>query len=336
MSEVSDEAVEQVLVMFKCHLDVGFTDTEENVRRIYQDVHIPRAISLARRLRDAGEDRYVWTVPAWLLYRYLHQADPDQRRLAEQANRRRRPRVARAPLHLVHRAARQVQHRGIARLQRLARRCLRQADHRCSDDRRTRPHPRAGRAVGGRGNPVPRHWREPGMQSAGGALAAGGRTPTVRCGRAGPRPGQVERRRARPRRPRDPAGRTAAPGDRGPERPADAPLPLAGQRREGRHGPLPPPCLREHRPNSGPAVGRLDAGTRRQPRPPQRGFGPARLLDPAAQVPPRGRACGQPDSHRRCDRHDHSGTCPWRPGRSATAGSTAPDRTRGRPRAFER
>ncbi len=85
MSDVSDEAVEHVLVMFKCHLDVGFTDTEENVRRAYHDVHLPRAISLARRLRNAGEDRYVWTVPAWLLYRHLHQADPDQRRLAEKA-----------------------------------------------------------------------------------------------------------------------------------------------------------------------------------------------------------------------------------------------------------
>lgn len=85
MSEISDESVEQVLVMFKCHLDVGYTDTEENVRRTYHREHIPRAIETAAALRNAGEDRYVWTVPAWMLYRHLRHSEPDQRRAAEAA-----------------------------------------------------------------------------------------------------------------------------------------------------------------------------------------------------------------------------------------------------------
>jgi len=85
VSEISDESVEQVLVMFKCHLDVGYTDTEENVRRTYHREHIPRAIETAAALRNAGEDRFVWTVPAWMLYRHLRHSDADQRRLAEEA-----------------------------------------------------------------------------------------------------------------------------------------------------------------------------------------------------------------------------------------------------------
>ncbi|NHB85993.1 hypothetical protein G7085_19545 [Tessaracoccus sp. HDW20] len=41
MKEVSDESVEQVLMMFKCHLDVGYTDTEANVMRDYHLTHLP-------------------------------------------------------------------------------------------------------------------------------------------------------------------------------------------------------------------------------------------------------------------------------------------------------
>ncbi len=81
----SDESVTDVLVMFKCHLDVGFTDTEANVVRRYCDVHLPQAIDVAEAVRAESEDRYVWTVPAWLLYRFLEHADPRARRRAEKA-----------------------------------------------------------------------------------------------------------------------------------------------------------------------------------------------------------------------------------------------------------
>jgi hypothetical protein len=85
MTDVSDESVEQVLVMFKCHLDVGFTDTEANVLRTYHTEHLPRAMEIAQHLRNTGEDRYVWTVPAWLLYRHLRQVDAAGRRRVEAA-----------------------------------------------------------------------------------------------------------------------------------------------------------------------------------------------------------------------------------------------------------
>ena len=58
---VPDTAVKRVLVMFKCHLDVGFVDTQANVVRKYFDQYFPQAIQTAAALRQAGSDRYIWT-----------------------------------------------------------------------------------------------------------------------------------------------------------------------------------------------------------------------------------------------------------------------------------
>lgn len=81
-----DQPVKTVYVVAKCHLDVGFTDTERNVLLTYFDDYIPRAIELARTLRGAGrEERYVWTIASWMVYEYLEQASPKQRREMEQA-----------------------------------------------------------------------------------------------------------------------------------------------------------------------------------------------------------------------------------------------------------
>src|SRR5579862_3374537 len=80
-----DGEVKRVLVMFKCHLDVGFTDTQAGVMRKYFDVYYPRAIERAAQMRSAGRDRYVWTTGSWLLYEYLEQAGSDARRRMERA-----------------------------------------------------------------------------------------------------------------------------------------------------------------------------------------------------------------------------------------------------------
>jgi hypothetical protein len=77
--------VKRVLVMFKCHLDVGFADTQAAILRKYFAEYFPRAIQVGAAMRQAGTDRYVWTTGSWLLYEYLEQASTDQRRLAEQA-----------------------------------------------------------------------------------------------------------------------------------------------------------------------------------------------------------------------------------------------------------
>ena len=81
----ADPSVKRVLVMFKCHLDVGFVDTQAAIIRKYFDVYYPLAIETSRSLRQTGDDRYVWTTGSWLLYQYLEQAGAADRRRMEQA-----------------------------------------------------------------------------------------------------------------------------------------------------------------------------------------------------------------------------------------------------------
>jgi uncharacterized protein DUF5054 len=77
--------VKRVLAVFKCHLDVGFTNTQAAVLRRYFDVYFPQAIRTASDLRQAGKERYVWTTGSWLLYEYLEQASNEDRKRMEEA-----------------------------------------------------------------------------------------------------------------------------------------------------------------------------------------------------------------------------------------------------------
>ena len=81
-----DADVKRVLVMFKCHLDVGFIDTQANVVRMYFDRHFPHAIQTAAAMRE-GKDRYIWTTGSWLIYEYLEKAAAPERQKMEQAIR---------------------------------------------------------------------------------------------------------------------------------------------------------------------------------------------------------------------------------------------------------
>lgn len=78
-------AVSRVLVAFKCHLDVGFLDTQAAIMRLYFDHYFPKAIEISEQMSRAGNDRYVWTTGSWMLYEYLEQANAEQRKRAEKA-----------------------------------------------------------------------------------------------------------------------------------------------------------------------------------------------------------------------------------------------------------
>ena len=79
------QAVKQVLLITKCHLDVGFTATQQKVKQRYFQEHFPAAMDRAAQLRLSGGDRYIWTTGSWLLYEYLEQASPAVRKKVEQA-----------------------------------------------------------------------------------------------------------------------------------------------------------------------------------------------------------------------------------------------------------
>lgn len=81
-----DHTIKTVYVVAKCHLDVGFTDTERNVLLTYFDQYLPRAMDLAETFRHSqGEERYVWTIAAWMIYQYLEQASSTDRKRMENA-----------------------------------------------------------------------------------------------------------------------------------------------------------------------------------------------------------------------------------------------------------
>src|SRR6267378_3400676 len=80
-----DPGVNRVLVMFKCHFDAGFVDTQRAVVHQYFKEFFPRAMDLASQLRGSGSYRYVWTTGSWLLYEYLERATPEERTRMEKA-----------------------------------------------------------------------------------------------------------------------------------------------------------------------------------------------------------------------------------------------------------
>ena len=82
----ANEAVERVHVIFKTHLDLGFTDMAANVVRTYFEEFIPKVLSLTEKMAVEGiEDRYQWTTGSWLVYRYFEEASQKNRRRMEQA-----------------------------------------------------------------------------------------------------------------------------------------------------------------------------------------------------------------------------------------------------------
>ena len=80
-----DPDVKRVLVMFKCHFDAGFIDTQANVVHKYFAEYFPRAIDIARAANAGGQRRYVWTTGSWLLFEYLEHATSANRKIMEQA-----------------------------------------------------------------------------------------------------------------------------------------------------------------------------------------------------------------------------------------------------------
>jgi hypothetical protein len=77
--------VERIHLVWKTHFDLGFTDFAARVRARYLDDFLPRAIDLARRSREEGRWRFVWTVGSWLVYESLEHGNAAIRDWLEEA-----------------------------------------------------------------------------------------------------------------------------------------------------------------------------------------------------------------------------------------------------------
>lgn len=81
--------VSKVYVVFKTHLDVGFTDLSSVVTQRYVSEFIPKALDLSEKLdAEKAKEKYVWTTGAWLIWKYLHTASPQEVERLEAAIRR--------------------------------------------------------------------------------------------------------------------------------------------------------------------------------------------------------------------------------------------------------
>lgn len=63
-----------ILLIFKTHLDIGYTDFSKNVVERYINEFIPGAIKLGYELKDS-DTPFVWTVGSWLIWEALKSDD---------------------------------------------------------------------------------------------------------------------------------------------------------------------------------------------------------------------------------------------------------------------
>ncbi len=85
-AQEANTQIKKVYVVFKTHLDVGFTDYSSAVTKRYIEDFIPRAIDVSKRLEaDGSGDRYVWTTGSWVVHRYFQTANAEQKAELEKA-----------------------------------------------------------------------------------------------------------------------------------------------------------------------------------------------------------------------------------------------------------
>lgn len=68
--------VQKIILVFKTHFDIGFTDLASRVIDDYGNKMLRQVIETCRATRNMGPLRYVWTMPSWPLWHSLHRCDP--------------------------------------------------------------------------------------------------------------------------------------------------------------------------------------------------------------------------------------------------------------------
>lgn len=83
-------AEKTIHLIFKTHLDIGFTNLAHRVRRQYHEHFIPQAIETGEHFfgEDPTHPKFIWTTGSWLIADYLESADAaDAARLARAIER---------------------------------------------------------------------------------------------------------------------------------------------------------------------------------------------------------------------------------------------------------
>lgn len=71
--------MQRVHIIYKTHLDIGFTDYAQSIEDKYLTEFIPAVVNLAREVNTGGEKNFIWTCGAWLIHRYFQRAEPEDK-----------------------------------------------------------------------------------------------------------------------------------------------------------------------------------------------------------------------------------------------------------------
>lgn len=77
--------MKKLLVLYKTHLDVGFTDFSKNIVDLYLKKYIPNAIDTAISINSSGEKKFIWQTGSWILNEYLNSVSGEELKRAEYA-----------------------------------------------------------------------------------------------------------------------------------------------------------------------------------------------------------------------------------------------------------
>jgi len=74
-------------LVYKTHLDIGFTDHAAKVRAQYHERFIPQAIETGEHFfaEDSRNPKFIWTTGAWLIWDHLNSQSPERVRRLERA-----------------------------------------------------------------------------------------------------------------------------------------------------------------------------------------------------------------------------------------------------------
>lgn len=77
--------MKKLLVLYKTHLDVGFTDFAKNIVELYLKKYIPNAIDTAMSINAGGVKKFIWQTGSWIIHEYLNSVSGEELERAEYA-----------------------------------------------------------------------------------------------------------------------------------------------------------------------------------------------------------------------------------------------------------
>lgn len=81
-----DDSVKEIIIVFKTHFDIGYTDYAESVVQQYSTSMMENAFNIIEKSKDRAVDKqFVWTVPSWPMTQMINQSSPDVKSKVEAA-----------------------------------------------------------------------------------------------------------------------------------------------------------------------------------------------------------------------------------------------------------